>query len=98
MNRPQIGKAFATAFSGGGLHVAMQEDDWNILLRRLDFLHDDAFARHFGNEIYGRDVAVFLPSWRTLKWKITPPNLLVKTEVYANDVDYMVDVIAEYRS
>jgi hypothetical protein len=92
------GRAFANASGGNGLLVTIQGGDWSILVRKEDFQPDHALAKHAGNEIYACDVAAFLPNWRTLKWKIIPPNLLAKTEIFAIDETYMVNVKAEYQS
>ena len=51
------------------------------MLRRLSFELDDAFARHFGKEIFGADIAVFLPNWGSLDWKNASPGILALTEV-----------------
>lgn len=91
---PGIGKAFATASGSGGLHAEIQGDDWNFLLRRVDFMFDRAFARHYGNEIFACDIAVFLPNWRSLSWKSVPPDFQLLVEVCAVDNEYRVNVVA----
>jgi len=84
--------------NGGGLAVRIPAVDWMIELRRADFRPDPLFARFHGASVGGREVALFLPNWRALRWERIPHHDLARSECCALDGKFLVNLKADLDS
>lgn len=76
------------------LTVKFPQNDWRLLLRRVDFEPEASFARLHGQQVGPGDIAFYLPNWKTLAWKPVPANLLSQAESCAVDRNFAANISA----
>ena len=85
-------KGFATVMAGS-LACSIADADWHFSIRRVDGKTHGAFFDFQGKDVSAADVAKFIPNFKTLQWtEIKDSFILSKSESYAKDVEFMVNV------
>jgi len=84
-------KGFATVFAGS-LYVSIADADWHFCIRRVDGKTHGPFFDYHGKEVSPSDIAKFLPNWCNLQWTEIKDNLLAKSESFARDIEFKVNV------
>ena len=80
------------------LELSPSGEDWHLTLRRTDFAADSNFADCHGRTMGPLDVARFLPNWASLEWRAAPHSLLSRSESWAHDEPYRVNIRADVKS
>ena len=82
-----------TAMAGfSGLEVRIEGQAWTILLRRADFSADESFKTRHGATLGARELAHYLPNWKRLNWAEIPDNYVTRSQSWARDMPYQVNV------
>ena len=87
-----------TTVMGGSLACSIKGEDWNFSIRRVDGTNHGPFYEFHNKEVSANDVAVFLPNWASLDWIEIKDSMLGKSESYAKDVEFKVNVQSSERS
>ncbi|WP_018295415.1 hypothetical protein [Mariprofundus ferrooxydans] len=82
---------FATVMAGS-LACSVEDADWHFSIRRTDGKTHDPFFEFHGKPVSASDVKVFLPNWDNLEWTEIKDSLLGKSESYAKDSEFKVNV------
>lgn len=91
------GKSVATIVGKSLLNSVIGED-WHFFIRRLDGELHVPFSAFHKKEMPPASVAQYLPNWKTLRWTKIKNNILGKSESYAKDVEFEVNVYAGEKS
>jgi hypothetical protein len=78
-----IGDSLLCSFSG---------EDWHFFLRRLDRERHVPFSAFHKKPISPADVAKYFPNWHKLRWTKIKNSMLGKSESYAKDDEFEVNV------
>jgi hypothetical protein len=84
-------EGFATVMAGS-LACNMPGADWHFSIRRVDGSGHSRFFDFHKKEVLATDIAAYLPNWETLQWTEIKDNLLGKSESYARDIEFKVNV------
>lgn len=84
-------KCFATVVENR-LLCSLNDADWHFFIRRLDEEVHVPFSNFHKKEIKPSDLAKFIPNWRTLPWKKIKNSMAGKSESYAKDVEFELNV------
>lgn len=84
-------KGFATVMAGS-LACSVADADWHFSIRRVDGKTHGPFFDFHGKEVSPDDVAKFLPNWEKLKWTEINDSILGKSESYAKDLEFKINV------
>ena len=84
-------EGFATVMAGS-LACSVADADWHFSIRRVDGKTHGPFFNSHGKEISASDISEYLPNWRTIKWIEIKDSLLSKSESYAEDEEFKVNV------
>lgn len=68
--------------------------DWHFSIRRVDERSHGPFCNFHQKEVSSVDIATFLPNWETLQWTTIKDNMLSKSESYAKDVEFRINIQA----
>ncbi len=74
------------------LLCCIEQADWHFFLRRLDKENHVPFSPFHKKEIKPVDLAKFLPNWRSLRWKPIKNNMAGKSESFAKDSEFEINV------
>lgn len=77
---------------GDSLLCGFDGEDWHFFLRRLDGGLHVPFSAFHKKSISPAEVAKYLPNWRKLSWTKIKNSMLGKSESYAKDVEFEVNV------
>jgi len=86
-------EGFATVMAGS-LALSIADADWHFSIRRSDGKTHGPFFDFHGKKVSVQDIAKFLPNWENLQWTEIQDGLLSKSESYAKDVEFKVNVQA----
>ncbi|MBI3371168.1 MAG: hypothetical protein HY017_05330 [Betaproteobacteria bacterium] len=84
--------------SGHAVEVHFANSDCSLLIRRTDMTSHPAFFDLHGTTIRPGDVAAYLPNWRDLTWTPVPHHALARSESYAKDGPFEINVQAAVTS
>lgn len=77
------------------LSCCVENADWHFFLRRLDKTVHVPFSDFHKKEITPTDLANFLPNWRALNWKKIKNSMAGKSESYAKDKEFEINVYSK---
>ena len=77
---------------GNKLLCTVEEADWHFFIRRLDGENYVPFSAFHKKDITPADVATFIPNWHSLRWVKIKNSMAGKSESYAKDADFQVNV------
>jgi len=86
-------KGFATDMAGS-LALSIDDEDWHFPIRRVDGNTHSAFMSFHNKEVGPADAIGFIPNWNTIEWKRIADSPLSKSESYAEDIEFRVNVQA----
>jgi len=84
-------KGFATLMASS-LDCCVANADWHFLVRRVDGKSHGEFFNFHEKVVSEIDVAKYIPNWKSLHWINIKDSELSKSESYAKDVEFMVNV------
>ncbi len=76
---------------GNSLSCNLNED-WHFFLRRLDGEPYVPFSAFHKQNVTPADIAQYLPNWHKLQWVKIKNSMLGKSESYAKDIEFEVNV------
>lgn len=77
---------------GGSLSCEVVGEDWHFSIRRVDDKTDNKFYNFHEKAVTSSDIAAFLPNLATLEWTELRDDPFSKSESYAKDAEYKVNV------
>jgi hypothetical protein len=77
---------------GNKLLCTVESADWHFFIRRLDGENYVPFSEFHKKEMTSADVAKFIPNWHTLRWIKIKNSMAGKSESYAKDAEFQVNV------
>ncbi len=83
---------------GNVLLYSVAGEDWHFFIRSLDAQTHASFSDFHKKGMSPANVAKFLPNWKTLKWTRIKNSILGRSESYAKDVEFEVNVYATEKS
>jgi hypothetical protein len=84
-------KCFATVVENR-LLCSLIDADWHFFIRRLDAENSVPFSEFHKKEITSAGVSKFIPNWRTFHWNKIKNSMAGKSESYAKDVEFEINI------
>ena len=86
-------KGFVTLMAGS-LQCSIADADWHFSIHRIDGKTHGPFFDFHRKEVSAADVAKFIPNYESLPWTEIKDSGLGKSESYAKDYEFKVNVQA----
>lgn len=84
-------EGFSTVMAGS-LACSVPGADWHFSIRRIDGSAHSPFFNFHKKEVLPTDIAAYLPNWETLQWTEIKDSVFGKSESYAKDIEFKVNV------